>query len=124
MRFLLIIGALLLSMSASGVAQEPPFKVKPSSTDAKTEHKSAPPEKSPAGSTAAARDLKSIERQSARPLPAAPRQAPVKKRPVALKPENNKPNPPINFKKGQASASGVKLGSNPYKGRLKQKGSH
>jgi len=122
MRFLLIVTAILLSMSASGAAQQKHYRVKPSSTDVKTGRKNVPAEKLPAASTATARDLRNIERQTAKTAPAA-RRTPTKKQSVALKPPKDKANPPINFSgKGQGTgASGAKQGSNPLKGRLKQK---
>jgi len=124
MRFLLIMTAALLSLSVSGAAQQKTFRVKPSSPEVKTGHKNVPADRVPATSTQTARDLKTLEHQTAKTVPVRTPKAP-RKQSVALKPEKEKSNPPMNFGKGQGSASGVKQGSNAYKGRLKQKhGSH
>ena len=70
------------------------------------------------------KDLQAVERETAK-TPASSRSA-GKKTGAALKPVKDKPNPPINFG-GNGGAKGpgtVSQGSNPYKGRVKQKHSH
>ena len=125
MRFSLAVAVALVGMSLSGWAQQNnTFKVKPAPTKAT---KSAPIGKtaaSPTASTSASKELQSVERQSAKPLPSARSAAPGTKGP-ALKPARNQHNPPINFggPGGGKGARSTNRGSNPYKGRLKQKGS-
>ena len=125
MRFSLAVAVILAGFSVSGLAQQNnTFKVKPAPTKAT---KSAPIGKtaaSPTASTSASKELQSVERQSAKPLPSARSAAPGTKGP-ALKPARNQHNPPINFggTGGGKGARSTNRGSNPYKGRLKQKGS-
>jgi len=126
MRFWWIVAAIVLSMCVSGAAQNSKgFRVKPSSPEVKGEHKNVPAERIAASSSSTARDLKNLERQSAKTPPArTPKTATAKKQSVALKAQKQKANPPINFGKTQSKVSGVDQGSNPYKGRLKQKHGH
>ena len=122
MRFSLMIAAILLGISATGVAQNnKATRVKPASPEVKGEHKAMSAEKVPATSAAASRDLRNLERQNARARPVRHTQTQAKKQSVALKPQKARANPPINFGKTQAKVGGVDQGSNPYKGRLRQK---
>jgi hypothetical protein len=124
MRFSLAVAVALVGMSLSGWAQQNnSFKVKPAPTKAP---KSAPIGKtaaSPTATTPASKELQSVERQSAKPL-ASPRSAgPRTGKGPALKHARNKSNPPINFS-GTGGGKGARTtnhGSNPYKGRLKEK---
>ena len=129
MRFSLAVAAALVGISVSGWAQQNnTFKVKPSHAE-KAPKKSAPV---PIGKTASpatasganAKDLQALEQQTAKS--SAPSRSAGKKTPrtaSALKPVKDKPNPPINFGAagGGKSAGTTNQGSNPYKGRLKQK---
>src|ERR1700722_11191646 len=128
MRVLLAAAVLLMGISVSGLAQQTStFKVK-RSAPAK-EKKSAPIAvgKTTGAGTASAsnsKDLQAVERETAK-TPASSRSA-RKKTCAALQPGKDKPNPPINFG-GNGGAKGpgtVSQGSNPYKGRVKQKHSH
>ena len=132
MRFSLAVVVVLAGISVSGLAQQNnTFKVKPSHTTRKAPPKSAPIGKTNAtpatGSTAASRDLQSLEHQTAKSaaLARSAGQRTGGKAP-ALKPARNKPNPPINFAGtgGGKSTRTTIQGSNPYKGRLKQKHAH
>jgi hypothetical protein len=123
MRFSLAVAVVLVGMSLSGWAQQNTFKVKPAPTKAP---KSAPIGKtaaSPTASPSASKELQNAERQSAKPL-ASPRSAgPRTGKGPALKPARNQRNPPINFG-GTGGGKGARTtnhGSNPYKGRLKEK---
>jgi hypothetical protein len=131
MRFSLAVAVVLAGISVSGVAQQNnTFKVKPSA------HEKAPRKASvPIGRTAAnpskasdanAKDLQALERQTAKS--SAPSRSAGKRAPgtaSALKPVKDKPNPPIKFGgTGGKSVGSAKSGSNPYAGRLKQKGTH
>jgi hypothetical protein len=122
MRFSLMVAVLLASAAVSGAAQQKnTFKVKPSHPEAKAPKSSAPI--GPTGSAtspaaASAKNLNAVEHQSLKSQ--TPKSA-GKKSP-ALKPVKDKPNPPINFNGNGAKASSpVNQGSNPYKGRLRQK---
>jgi len=136
MRFSLAVAVVLASMSVSGWAQQSgngTSRVKPSHSAAKAPKKmSAPIGKtaSPAtASTANAKDLQTLERQAAKS--SAPSRSAGKRTPgmaPALKPakEKDKPNPPINFHGtgGSKSPGMTNQGTNPYKGRLRQKHAH
>ncbi len=125
MRFLWAVAVLVAGLSVSGLAQQAPYKVKPSHTD-KPAKSSAPVGKTTGVGSASAENAKSlqnIEHQSGKGSTSS--RGPGKKS-AALKPVKDKPNPPMNF----GSSSGVKgsgkatQGSNAYKGRLRQKGGH
>ena len=97
--------------------------------------KKSPPEKAPAkiavnnkptGTSAAdanAKDLHAVEHDTAK---TAKPEAAGKKTPGAtFKPVKDKPNPPINFGGSSAKSPGTtNQGSNPYRGRLRQKHAH
>jgi ABC-type sugar transport system substrate-binding protein len=114
-------------MSLSGWAQQDStFKVK-HPNEAKKAPKSAPVVKttaSPTASTSASKELQSVERQSAKPPAGARSGGPrTTGKGPALKPARSKTNPPINFGgTGGGKRAGTNQGSNPYKGRLRQKG--
>jgi hypothetical protein len=131
MRYRFMLAAAIVGVGLSGAAQQPakPLKVKPSSefkvkdqsNEGKHAGSSAPVVR--ARGSASPRDLQGIERESAKG--SASRSS--KRVPAALlKPEKDRPNPKIDFKgsSGVKNAGLTNKGSNPYKGRLKQKGSH
>jgi cytoskeletal protein RodZ len=123
MRFSLAVAVVLVGMSLSGWAQQNTFKVKPAPTKAP---KSAPIGKtavSPTASTSASKELQSVERQSAKSPASARSAGPRTGKGPALRPARNQRNPPINFS-GAGGGKGARTtthGSNPYKGRLKEK---
>jgi len=124
MRFSLAVAVVLVGMSLSGWAQQNTFKVKPAPTKAP---KSAPIGKtaaSPTASTPASKELQSVERQSAKSPASARSAGPRTGQGPALKPARNQRNPPINFggTGGGKGARSTNRGSDPYKGRLKEKG--
>ena len=130
MRFPLAIAVALVGISVSALAQQnSTFKVKHSAPE-KAPKKSAPIGKTAAtpatASAANAKDLQNLEHQTAKA--SAPSRSAGKKTPgtaSALKPVKDKPNPPINFGKGGGKSAGTtNQGTNPYKGRLRQKHSH
>jgi hypothetical protein len=129
MRFSLAVAVALASLSVSGLAQQNnTYKAKPSHTE-KAPRSSVPVSKTamgPASTSASAnKDLKSLEHQTAQasaPIRSAGRGTPGKA--PALKPAKTKSNPPINFNGsggGGKSAGMASQGTNPYKGRLRQK---
>jgi hypothetical protein len=129
MRFSLAVAVVLVGISVGGLAQQNnTFKVKRSAPEKAL--KSAPIGKTagPATGTAAnSKELQTLEHQTAKA--SAPSRSAGKRTPgtaSALKPVKDKPNPPINFggTGGGKSAGSTKQGSNPYAGRLKQKGAH
>ena len=126
MRFSLAVAVIVAGISVSGVAQQNnTFKVKHSPPE-KAPKQSVPMGKTGNATTASAansKDLHNIETQAAKT--SAPKST-VKKAPgsaSALKPVKDKPNPPMNFNGtgGGKSAGMTNQGSNPYKGRLRQK---
>jgi hypothetical protein len=127
MRFSWAAAVLVAGLGVSGWAQQAPYKIKPSHED-KPAKSSAPIGKTAGVASASAENansLQNIEHQSARASTSSSSRAAGKKS-AALKPIKDKPNPPMNF----GTSSGVKgggkptQGSNPYKGRVRQKGAH
>ena len=124
MRFSLAVAVVVAGISVSGLAQQT-FKVKRSAPE-KAARKSAPVGKtaSPVASNSSSKELQTLERQTAK-TSASSRSAGKRTGTVsALKPVKNKSNPPINFGGSGGGGKGggtSNQGSNPYKGRLKQK---
>jgi len=127
MRFSFPVAIIVAGLCVSGLAQQNnTFKAKHSPPE-KTPKQSAPMGKTAGATTASAatsKDLHNIENQAARS--SAPSKSAVKKTPGSastLKPVKDKPNPPINFNGTGGGKSGgmANQGSNPYKGRLRQK---
>jgi hypothetical protein len=127
MRFSLAVAVALVGMSLSGWAQQnSTLKVK-HSNEATKAPKSALMVKttaSPTASTPASMELQRMERQNASSAATTRSAGPRTGKGPALKPAKDKPNPPINFggTGGSKRAGMSSHGSNPYKGRLKQKG--
>lgn len=118
---------LALALAGSGLtvsAQEHHVaKAKPSHDKATKAKNTAVKLKTPNPSASTARQLHQIEQQSKRSTgthkPAARRAK------VATVKADRKPNPPIRFGgSGGGHGSMTNQGTNPYKGRLRQKGSH
>ena len=127
MRFLLTV-AVLVGLSAAGAAQEKPkqFKTK-SSANSKvdTTPRSTAAIKAPGGATttsATSKELRSVEREHTKAVGSAhaPKKAP---RTAALKPTRERHNPAMNFGGKSGGTGGGTRRPDPYKGRLKQKGS-
>jgi hypothetical protein len=118
MRFSLAVAVVLVGVSVGGWAQQNnnAYKVK---TDREPAPKSTVPVGKPtSGVSANAKALQNTERQSTKiPKSGGRKTAP------ALKPVKDKPNPSINFNGATGGkTAGRAQNSNPYKGRLKQKG--
>ncbi|MFI5114742.1 MAG: hypothetical protein ACHP7J_06310 [Terriglobales bacterium] len=127
MRFSWAVVVALVGMSLSGSAQQTnTFKVKHTATKAPKSTPMGKTTASPTASTPASKELQGVERQTAKSAAirsAGPR--PTGKGPE-LKPAKDKPNPPINFG-GTSAGKGARTtnkGSDPYKGRLRQKKTH
>jgi hypothetical protein len=126
MRFSWAVAVMVAGLSLSGLAQQAPYKVKPSHED-KPAKSSAPIGKTAGGAGSAsaenAKSLQNIEHQSGKMSTSSKA---TTKKPAALKPVKDKPNPPMNF----GTTSGVKgggkatSGSSAYKGRVRSKGGH
>jgi hypothetical protein len=124
MRSAFAVATLLVGFSVFGAAQQQQhdaYKVKHTNPE-KAPKKSNVPIKGAGKTTSSAnaKDLKSLEHQSAKS--SGPSKSAGKKSPQ-LKSVKDKPNPPINFgSKGAGKNAGLtKQAPNPYKGRLKQK---
>lgn len=121
----LTVAALVVGFSLSGTAQEKdPFRTKHSAPERAAKPAPIPLGKSTAVGTASAansRDLQTLEHQTARS--SAPHAMTAKTpRAAAIKPMKDKSNPPIKLSGGTGNSAGLNhQGSNPYKGRLKQK---
>ncbi|MGP0098892.1 MAG: hypothetical protein ACLPHI_17770 [Terriglobales bacterium] len=127
MRFSLAIAVVLAGLSVSALAQQSnEFKVKPSTEKQKKAAPLPTPKTAGAGTAASAnsKELQAVEHQSAKTPHSA--QATGKKTGPALKPVKDKPNPPINFNSSGAAKGtpGANSHSDPYKGRVRQKGAH
>lgn len=124
MRFSLAVAVVLAGMSLSGWAQQNnTFKVKNTPAKAPKRAYSGKTTTGPTASTSTSKELQSVERQSAKSTTARP--AGTTRKGPALKSARSKPNPPINFGgTGGGQNAGTNRGSNPYKGRLRQKGHH
>src|SRR5271157_5598701 len=130
MRFSLAVAIILAVISANSLAQQKgTLKVKPSAPE--KEKKAVPIANAPAGKSASpasasaanAKNLQALEHQTARSSgtrPAGKKAGTAS----ALKPVKDKPNPPINFNgTGRHKSAGTtNAGSDPYRGRLRQKG--
>ena len=126
MRVLLTV-AVLAGLTLVGTAQEKPkqFKTKSSANKVEAAPKSTAGIRAPGGATTSAtsKELKGVEREHTKPVGSAraPKKAPGT---AALKPAKEHPNPPINFGGNGKGGSGTNTRHpDPYKGRLKQKGS-
>ena len=124
MRFSLAVAIVLAGISVSGLAQET-FRVKRSAPE-KAARKSAPIGKtaSPVASNGTSKELQTLERQTVKT--SASSRSVGKRTPgtgSGLKPVKEKSNPPINFggTGGGKGGGTINQGTNPYKGRLKQK---
>jgi hypothetical protein len=122
MRHWLILGFVLAVVTATVSAQASTTpRVKHSPAERTHSAKSVAVAKAPPTSSDAT--LKRLEQQSSK-VTAAPR---AKRTPGAagLKPDKPKATPPINFSGSGAKGAGMtNQGTNPYKGRLRQKGAH
>jgi len=127
MKFSLAIAVVLAGLGASGLAQQQKMfvHIKPAE-DSKAEKRAPLPlPKTSAvsgGSSSNAKDLNALEHQTK--VTTSTRQPGVK-RASAVKLPKEQRTPPINFGGAVAKSSGGNAQpANPYKGRLKQKGSH
>ena len=123
MRSSLLVAFVLLGISLSGWAQKQTFKVK--STQEKTsKHGGSAGKVAPPKAVASnAKELKTAEHQNTK-IAAAKSPKKTGKKATGLKPVKDK-NPPINFNGGaghKKAGTTTKASSNPYQGRLKQKG--
>ena len=129
MRFSLVLALALAGSTMTAWAQEHHKpKAKPSHTNKEEKGKSGKPAvKTPTAHASAAQELNRVEQGSVKA--SGSHRAGARKQahmaPV-LKPEREKKTPPIRFSAagGGGHAGTSKQGANPYKGRLRQKGSH
>ena len=124
MRFLLAVAVVLVGVSVSGTAQQSK-QLNGKSSHADAAPKSMPAVKAPGATTTSStsKELRNVERESSKGTGSAHvgKKAP---KAVALTPQKDNRNPPMNFGgKGNAGSVGTSKQANPYKGRLKQKGS-
>jgi hypothetical protein len=126
MRFSLAVAVVLVFFSMSGFAQQNnTFRVKKSPPE-KAPKQAAPIGKAAGGdaSSANAKDLQSLERETAKSSGPSPSAA---KGTLPLKPIKDQANPPINFGGtggGKKTVGMINQGSDPYRGRLREKYSH
>ena len=132
MRFPLAVAIIVMGISAAGLAQ----LTSQTNNTGNLRVKRSPPEKAPrsivpkttksgSSSAANAKDLQTLEHQSSRV--AGSSRTDVKKTPAkasALKPVKDQPTPPINIGGTGGSKTRSTQGSDPYKGRLRQKHVH
>jgi len=133
MRFSLAVVVVFVGIGVSGLAQQNnTFKVKHPAPE-KAPKASVPMGKAAAPATpssANAKNLQAIEHQTAKTTAssgsAGKPSGSAGKKPPALKPVKDKPNPPINFSgTGSGKSAGTaNPGSNSHKGRVRQKHTH
>jgi hypothetical protein len=134
MKYSFAAAVVLFWFSLSAFAQQSaqygsaPHKVKPSTSQKPAKSSAVMPAGKSAGagtaSAANAKDLQAIEHQSAK---TSAHQSTGKTGPragAAIKPVKEKPNAPINFGGSGGKGGLSNRASNPYRGRLKQKGAH
>jgi hypothetical protein len=126
MRFSLVLVLALAGLTMTAWAQEHHKpKAKASHTNKEEKGKNTKPAvKTPSTHASAAQELHRVEQESAKRT--ASRNSATRKSAPVLKTEKEKKTPPIRFSAagGGGHAGSNKQGTNPYKGRLKQKGSH
>lgn len=131
MRVSLILGiALALATSAAFAQKQQTYRPKKSTDlEGRKAAKVTPMVKTPNATTDAAKDLRRIEQQSAKAANVKPAGGKAGARSsVGLKPEKSKPTPPITANVSAGMGTNTKglgstnQGKNPYKGRLRQKG--
>lgn len=125
MRYLSLLALILTSLSLGVSAQDyKPPKSKPYHSASKEKpSKSAVADKKLTSANANSQALRHVEQQTAKSSAgkAAKRQA----RPVRVRTEHDKPNPPIHISSAGGTHAGMNdQGKNPYKGRVRQKGNH
>ena len=127
MRFSLVLVLTLAGLTISAAAAEKYQKPKAKPLHgAEKQAKSQPRSvKAPPSHASTAQELRRVEQSSAKVL--ASRKAnsdkPARTGPV-LKAQKQEANPPIRFSAAGGRGSKNKQGANPYKGRLRHKGSH
>jgi len=138
MRFLLCIAALVASLSLSGLAQSSSSKPVGASGQkkvrAKHERSDADLKSSgkggggalPKGSARAgdSKSLKTLEQQTSKSAAGSKASSSKGRTGALLKAQKEKSNPPIKFGGGGKGSTGGGKTGNPYRGRLRQKGSH
>ncbi len=134
MRVLVIVSLGVALATSAAFAQQPQtFRPKKyTRVEGRKPTKAAPMAKTPNAATDAAKDLRRIEKETAKTSGSTERVGP-KRAPGsanAFKPEKSKPMPPINASGSGGMGTNMKgmgttnQGKNPYRGRLRQKGSH
>ncbi len=133
MRFSLAVVVVVMGIGASGLAQMSQqtnnngvLRVKPSPPE-KAPRSIAPKMAKPATSSSAnAKDLQTLEHQGGRVAAATSRPSGTTKpaKASALKPVKDKPTPPINFTGTNINKTRPSQGSDPFKGRVRQKSYH
>lgn len=122
MRVLAAVAVMLVGLSASGIAQTYSKGANSPKSTIKAPKSTVPLKASGANTSGNAKNLQNIEHETAKTAGKS-QKSPRAPKSVALKPEKNGGNPPINFSGNSGGSAGTnKQAPNPYKGRLKQKG--
>jgi len=119
--------AAILTLAGLACAQSAPFHVRPSDIDNEVKDPSKEIKETRSSvmtprsnAPATAKDLQSIERQTAKTTVST-----STKKTAAFKPAKEAASPKINIKgSGESKSVPTRVATNSYKGRLKQKGSH
>jgi len=125
MRFWLSLILALAWVTIPATAQKPQKpKAKPTHSEEKESKGSAKTVKPPTNRNSSSQELRKIEQSSAKTPGARKGDSSKAPRPV-VKAEKQERNPSIQFSSGGGGGKGSKgKGSDPYKGRLRHKGSH
>jgi len=124
MRFLFVLALAVTGLTMTAVAQKHQKpKAKASYSEEKQSNKGGRSVKEPAAKSSSATELRRVEQSGARV--SAPHKQATKAHPApVLKAQKGDGNPPIRFASAGGSGKGGKSkGGDPYKGRLRHKGS-
>jgi hypothetical protein len=126
MKFSVVLALVLAGLTMTASAQKP--KTKPAHSEEKESSKkgSHSAVKVPANHSSAAQELRRVEGSGGKASSVKKSESgkAARKNP-ALKPEKKEKNPPIHFASaGSSSKSGKNKAGDPYKGRMRHKGSH
>jgi hypothetical protein len=127
MRFSVILAVAMMGLNMTAAAQKfDKPKTKPSHSEEKESNKkSRTVAKEPANKNSSAQELRRVEQSGARSSAARKSETGKAARTnPALKAQKKESNPPIHFASSSGSKGGKRKAGDPYKGRLRHKGSH
>ena len=127
MRFSVVLALAMTGLTMTSAAQKVDKpKTKPSHSEEKADSKkkSRVVAKEPANKNSSAQELRRVEQSSARTSGKKSETGKAARTNPALKAQKKESNPPIQFASSSGSKGGKRKAGDPYKGRLRHKGSH